>query len=91
MSQTCDEIFRLMSEYVDGELPADTCARVGGHLDSCLPCRTLYDSLRRTVEACREFRSGEAPGPMAAGVRDELLAAFRKAVTARKDTGSTRA
>jgi anti-sigma factor RsiW len=89
MSQTCDEIFRLISDYVDGELPADTCARVGAHLYSCLECRNLYDSLRRTVEACRQFRSGETPGPMAAGVRDELRAAFQKAVAIRQDPDSS--
>jgi anti-sigma factor RsiW len=89
MTQKCDEIFRLMSEYVDGELPPGTCALVGAHLDSCLPCRSLHDSLRRTVEACREFRSGEAPGSMAAVIQDELRAAFRKAVAARKVADSS--
>jgi anti-sigma factor RsiW len=89
MSQECDEIVRLISEYVDGELPLGTCARIGEHLDSCGRCHGLHESLRSTVDACREFQSGETPGPMAPHVQEELRTAFRKAVAARRVTRST--
>jgi anti-sigma factor RsiW len=77
----CAEIIALLSEFLDQDLPADACARVQSHLESCSECGTAADQLRSTVRLCRENRNLEHPGPLAPDKQSELRAAFEKALS----------
>lgn len=48
-----------LSEYLDGELPADQVARLEGHLQGCVACRRVLDDLRAVVD--RASRLEERP------------------------------
>ncbi len=48
-----------LSEYLDGELPADQVARLEGHLQGCVACRRVLDDLRAVVD--RAGRLEERP------------------------------
>jgi anti-sigma factor (TIGR02949 family) len=83
-SKECREVLARVSEYLDQELPPDVCERIQAHLEGCAPCESLAEEMKRSLAAIREYRDGEAPGPLAAEVRDRLLAAYRRAIGAGK-------
>jgi anti-sigma factor (TIGR02949 family) len=76
--QDCKELFALLSEYLDEELPPDTCEQIRSHIAGCPPCVEFVNSLRRSVDLLHGFRTGEAPGPLPEAARDELRRAFRR-------------
>jgi len=74
----CREVFALLSQYLDRELPPDVCRDIENHLAACPPCIEFVDSLRATVHLSRNYRPEDLPRPMADGVRTQLLNAYRK-------------
>ena len=83
-SENCQEIFALLSEYLDAELPAQTCEEIQAHLSGCAPCIEFLESLKRTIRLCRDYQTGESPAPLEPGARQELLAAYQKMLAARQ-------
>jgi anti-sigma factor (TIGR02949 family) len=76
-AESCREVFALLSEYLDHELSAETCEEIEAHLAGCAPCIEFLNSLKRTVKLCHNCESGEAPRPLSAGEREQLLSAYR--------------
>lgn len=46
---SCIEVVELVSEYLEGELDAETARRVEQHLALCPPCVTYVEQVRETV------------------------------------------
>jgi anti-sigma factor RsiW len=76
--QDCKELFALLSEYLDEELPPGTCEQIRLHIAGCPPCVEFVNSLRRSVDLLHKLREGEAPGPLPEAARDELRQAFQR-------------
>jgi predicted anti-sigma-YlaC factor YlaD len=57
----CKALFARLSEYLDGEIDAEGCAHVDGHLADCPPCRDFLESLRRTVRLVQSEPGGVLP------------------------------
>ena len=79
----CKELFALLSEYLDAELPADTCQEIEAHLADCPPCIEFFNSLRRTVELCHGCEPEARPEPLKPEAHDQLAAAYRRMITRR--------
>lgn len=77
-SEKCKEIFSLLSEYLNLELPPDACQEIETHLAGCPPCIEFAESLRKTVELCRRYQSNELPEPLGGNARQQLLDAYQK-------------
>jgi anti-sigma factor RsiW len=82
-TQNCKDVFALLSQYLDLELPPDACRKIEAHLASCAPCIDFAESLRKTVELCRQYRPSELPEPLGKQAREQLLEAYRKTLAAR--------
>ena len=82
--QTCREIFAELSAYLDAELPEDACQEIEEHMAGCVPCIEFVNSLRKTVEICRRYEPGALPEPLTARARDQLFAAYRNMLSARR-------
>jgi RNA polymerase sigma-70 factor (ECF subfamily) len=82
-TEKCKEIFSLLSEYLDLELPPGACQEIERHIAACPPCIEFAESLRKTVELCRGYRPTELPEPMGKEAREQLLGAYRKVRAAR--------
>ena len=67
----CREMFAALSEFLDDELPPDLCRNLERHMADCRPCETFLESLRQTVERCRQFQPADGAG-CAAQVRSLL-------------------
>ena len=82
-TEKCKEVFSLLSEYLNLELPPDACQEIEAHLAGCPPCIEFAESLRKTVELCRRYQPCELPEPLgkSAGAASRHL---RKDADARK-------
>jgi anti-sigma factor RsiW len=70
---TCRELVGLITDYVEGTLPAADRRRFDQHLEMCEYCANYVEQMRATIMAL-----GELPEEtISARVRDELLDAFR--------------
>jgi anti-sigma factor RsiW len=50
----CLELFARMSEFIDRELDEATRARVEQHLHACEHCLVCHETLKRTIDICRQ-------------------------------------
>ena len=69
----CSEIASLLSDYLDRDLPPETCTVVDAHLQSCVRCENAASELRRTIALCRK----RGRTPLGAGRRAGRKLAFR--------------
>ncbi len=76
--ENCKEVFALLSEYLDVELPLEACQEIEQHLTGCAPCVEFVESLRRTVALCRGYRPKVMPAPLTAQAREGLEKAWQK-------------
>ena len=81
--EDCKEIFAMLSEYLDLELPPEACREIEAHLAGCPPCIEFAESLRKTVALCREYQAGEMPGPIGQAARERMQQAWQRALAAR--------
>ena len=70
---TCRELVRLVTDYLEGELPETDRRRFDDHLTKCDGCTTYLAQVRDTIRITGTLTE-ESLAPQA---RDELLAAFR--------------
>lgn len=84
----CNQIVTMLSEYLDRDLPPETCATVEAHLRSCPDCEHTAAGLRRTVALCRDFRTSDQPAPLNPDKHRELRLAFEKALQALRQARS---
>jgi RNA polymerase sigma-70 factor (ECF subfamily) len=79
----CKEVFALLSQWLDLELPPDSCQEIEKHLAGCPPCIEFAESLRKTVALCRQYQETEVPAPLGDEAKRELLGAYQKMLAAR--------
>jgi predicted anti-sigma-YlaC factor YlaD len=52
--RTCVEFISFISDYLDGDVAAHETRAVEVHLQQCQFCRSVYLTLKTTVEVCRQ-------------------------------------
>jgi anti-sigma factor RsiW len=70
---SCQEVVALVTEYLDGALPAEEASLFEQHLNFCDGCVWYVDQLRATVTTLGDIREEDVP----AHARERLLTAFR--------------
>lgn len=70
---SCQEVVELVTDYLEGGLPADETALFEQHLNFCDGCIWYLDQMRITVATVGRVREEDVP----VETRDRLLAAFR--------------
>ena len=83
-TEKCKEVFSLLSEYLNLELPPEACQEIETHLAGCPPCIEFAESLKKTVELCQRYQPDVLPAPLGQQARGELMAAYRKMLAGRK-------
>lgn len=69
----CRQLVELVTDYLEGVLPADVRARLEEHLSVCGKCRTYVDQMRAVQRAAGRLDPEAVPDATRAG----LLEAFR--------------
>ncbi len=59
---SCEEVVRLLSDYIDGALPAGLRAQVEDHLATCHGCHVVLDTTQCTILLYRASRSRALQG-----------------------------
>jgi anti-sigma factor RsiW len=70
---TCQELVELVTDYLEGAMPARERARFERHIAGCKYCTAYLDQMRITIRTLGRLPE-ETISPSA---RDELLEAFR--------------
>lgn len=50
LHKNCKALLGSLSEYIDGELPAELCKEIEKHLEGCENCRVVLNTTRRTID-----------------------------------------
>ena len=66
----CLEMFKKLSEYIDGELDELNCEELEKHLSDCPACKICMMTLKQTVNLCKEVKENPVP----AGFSDKMAA-----------------
>lgn len=70
---TCQELTELITDYLEGAMPAADRARFDQHLSTCRHCRAYLEQMRMTIATLGRL----TPESIAPPVQDELLRRFR--------------
>ncbi len=81
----CKEVFGALSEYLDRELTADSCAEIEKHLSDCPPCIEFLNSLKKTIGLCKDCTPKEPPPPLRPEAREKMLAAYKAYLSSRQN------
>lgn len=73
MPLTCRELVGLVTDYLEGALPAVDRDRFEAHIAGCPGCTAYLDQMRRTLRALGAIPDDAVP----ADARETLLRAFR--------------
>ena len=64
----CRDLVRLVSDYLDGELPPDWRASIDDHLSACDGCTNYLEQIRQTVVLLEQIGANQRrPAPATAG------------------------
>lgn len=55
----CKDYLQKFSEYIDGELAPELCAKIEAHLKDCKNCTIVLNTLRRTIDLVHETKGAE--------------------------------
>jgi predicted anti-sigma-YlaC factor YlaD len=70
---TCREVVELVSDHLEGALPADEAELLEQHLNFCEGCELYVDQMRTTVATVGRLREEDLPPE----TQERLVAAFK--------------
>ena len=71
---TCQEVVELVTDYLEGALPADETSLFEQHIDFCDGCSAYVEQMRTTVATVGRAPRSDVPPE----TRERLLTAFRE-------------
>ena len=69
-----------LSDYLDGELPAEECGDVEAHLRECAHCSDVLNELKRVVALARSIEPRPPQADLWAGIAERIDAARQRSV-----------
>ena len=61
MGKRCLDYIKELNDYLDGEIDPSLCQEIEKHIGTCENCRIMVDSLKQTVNLCREGKEEKLP------------------------------
>jgi len=69
----CEELLKMLNEYVDGTVDPAICEEFEQHMAGCNPCQVVVDNIRKTITLYKNGQPYEIPFQ----VRERLHKALR--------------
>ena len=66
----CRELVELLTDYLEGAIPAADRARIDAHLARCDGCTRALDQLRTTIRVTGAIGIDDVPAPQREAMRD---------------------
>jgi Putative zinc-finger len=76
---TCQEIWRELTNYMEGDVTSELRERIAQHLSTCAHCRAVYDGSRNVVELLGNGKAFELPSGFSRRLYGRLQADLRSA------------
>jgi len=51
----CDDLFKLLPDYLDSDLKLEVCSELHDHIRECSYCRAHVNTMEGTIGLCREM------------------------------------
>lgn len=58
---TCQEVWRELTNYMEGDVTAEMRERIAQHLSACAHCRAIYVGSRNVVQLLGDGKAFELP------------------------------
>ena len=78
MAGKCREYIADLNDFIDGEIGPELCAEIEKHLGQCDNCRLMVDTMRKTVQLCREGKIQPLPPSLNVRLNRLLQANWQK-------------
>ncbi len=72
MKKDCPQLFELLVDYLEGELPDAQCAELEQHIGECAPCEIFLENYRNTGKVCKKALLQTMPAPLENALLDYL-------------------
>jgi anti-sigma factor (TIGR02949 family) len=69
---SCVEVWREISDYLDGNIDAELRTRIEAHFKACKHCSAVYDGTRNVVRLIGDGRAFEVPASFSKYLYDKL-------------------
>jgi RNA polymerase sigma-70 factor (ECF subfamily) len=80
----CKNVFALLSEHLDGELPAATCDELEKHIQGCAPCVEFVESLKKSIAVGRKYKPAGEPDSLSPETKRSLQEAYERMLRERE-------
>jgi predicted anti-sigma-YlaC factor YlaD len=70
---TCEQLWRLLPDYLDAEMRRETCLELEAHTRRCPYCRAHVNTMRGTVGLTGELSCGTVQQEWMAHLRDKIV------------------
>ncbi|MDQ3828974.1 MAG: zf-HC2 domain-containing protein [Candidatus Tectomicrobia bacterium] len=80
---TCEQVTKLIRDYLQGELPPDLTASFEEHLRCCDDCVAFLKTYKQTVQEVQSLTYEDVPQDMQIRVRQFLRANMKKSPPSR--------
>jgi len=50
---TCQETLQQLNAYIDGDLDPQLCSQLEAHMQSCIECQIVYNTIKKTIQLCQ--------------------------------------
>ncbi len=74
----CDELLKVLSDYVDGQVDPTLCQELEKHLGGCDACRVVVDNLRKTIAVYQGEKVVELPAEFQTRLQQTLQAKWKQ-------------
>jgi anti-sigma factor RsiW len=68
----CQELLKMLNDYVDGDIDVGVCGEFERHLAGCNPCKIVVDTIRKTITLYKGEEVYELPADFQARLRNSL-------------------
>ena len=70
----CNELVELITDYIEGDLPAEDVKRLGEHLAECPGCQSYLEQMKQVIRTTGRLEEQHIPSE----AKEELLQIFRE-------------
>jgi anti-sigma factor RsiW len=74
----CEELLKMLNEYVDGTVDPGVCEQFEKHLAGCNPCQVVVDNIRQTITLYKDGQPCSLPVKFRRRLHDTLRERFEQ-------------